>query len=206
MNNRFALCSRAARRLAGCGVAAALLLSQAVLAQQGWDQPPASSSQGKLSDKELLHADPYTRAMAFKQKGQYSEAMPLLEAMAIQGHGFEVAKLELGKCYFDLARQATTPDAIAHSRTQGFAWILAAADEGFGLAEQEMVRLYLNGPGVPIDRVEAAKWYLLWRHNPERMQIGTSQFDVGLETQLNAVARPADWKDAQQRADQWHAF
>ncbi|HLY58652.1 MAG TPA: hypothetical protein VKS60_24025 [Stellaceae bacterium] len=187
------------------GLAAGLLIWTSALAQQGWDQAPSGSSSKGLGSKPE-HEDIYTRAMDFKQKGQYSDAMPLLEAMAIQGHGFEVAQLELGKCYFDLARQATTPDAIAHNRTLGYSWILTSANEGFGLAQQELVRLYLDGPGVPIDRVEAAKWYLLWRRNPSRMQIGSSQFDVALETKLKALARPADWKDAQTRADQFHAY
>lgn len=166
-------------------------------AQQGWEQTPSAPVVKGPPD------DVYTRAMKLKQKGQYSEAMPILEAMALQGHGYEVAQLELGKCYFDLAHQATAPEAATKSRVQGFAWILSAANAGFGLAEQEMVRLYIDGPGVPTDRVEAAKWYLLWRHNPSRMQIGTSQFDAALEARLKAVVRPAEWKDAEQRADKW---
>jgi TPR repeat protein len=147
--------------------------------------------------------DIYTRAMKLKQKGQYSEAMPLLEAMSIQGHGYEVAQLELGRCYLDLARRATDPVVATHQQVLGYAWILAAANAGFGLAEQEIVRLYLDGGGVPIDRVEAGKWYLLWRHNPSRMQIGSNQFDVGLETRLKAGLKAAEWVDAQKRADQW---
>ena len=193
------------RVLVAAGLAAGLLISVAASAQQGWDQPQSGSS-GKGLGTKPEHEDIYSRAMDLKQKGQYSDAMPLLEAMAIQGHGFEVAQLELGKCYFDLARQATTPDSIAHNRTLGYSWILTAANEGFGLAQQELVRLYLDGPGVPIDRVEAAKWYLVWRRNPSRMQIGSSQFDAVLETKLKALARPADWKDAQQRADRFHAY
>jgi hypothetical protein len=150
------------------------------------------------------HDDPYTRAMKLKQKGKYAEAMPLLEAMAVQGHGFEVAQLELGKCHFDLALRAETPETVAHERTLGFAWVLSSANEGFGLAQQELVRLYLDGLGVPVDRVEAGKWYLLWRRNPSRMQIGANQFDAGLEARLKTSLNQAAWKDAQQRADQWH--
>jgi TPR repeat protein len=164
-----------------------------------------ASEAPKSSGAPTGPVDPYTRAMMFKQKGQYSDAMPLLEAMATLGHGFEIAQLELGKCYYDLGRKATTPEAVTHNDTLGFSWILAAANAGHGTAEQEMVRLYLDGTGVPVDRVEAAKWYLLWHHNPSRMQLGTNEFDAGLEARLKTVMRPEEWKDAQRRADQWHA-
>ena len=162
------------------------------------DDAPKSSGKAPRAPDDL-----YTQAMKLKQKGQYSDAMPILEAMAIQGRGYEVAQLELGKGYYDLAKQATTPDAAAHQRMLGFAWILTAANFGFGLAQQELVRLYLDGTAVPMDRLEAGKWYLLWRHNPSRMQIGANQFDAGLEQRLKAALRPAEWQDAQQRADHW---
>jgi hypothetical protein len=177
--------------------------AQPARAQQGYQAPIAGSP--SLGGGNKPRDDVYTQAMKLKQKGQYSEAVPILESMAIQGHGFEIAQLELGRCYYDLSRQpAASADTAARQRIQGFAWILAAANAGFGLAEQEMVRIYLDGMGVPTDRWEAGKWYLLWRRNPSRMQIGTSQFDAGLEARLKAKLSAADWKEAQQRADQWH--
>jgi TPR repeat protein len=198
--NGFAMSTRLlAASLALAAVLGPIGLVSPALGQQGWDQTPSAAPAASKS----LPTDPYSRAMLLKQKGQYSEAIPLLQELAKQGHGYEVVQLELGKCYFDLAAHATTPAEAAQLKTKGFAWVLKAAGNGSGTAEEELVRLYLDGNGVPVDRVEAAKWYFLWRRNPSRMQIGNAQFDAGLEARLKASLHSAQWQDAQKRADEW---
>jgi hypothetical protein len=178
--------------------AVTLAAARPAAAQQGWDQGATPSPS---PDKKALPNDPYSRAMVLKQRGDYEKALPLLKSVAGLGIGYEVAKLELGKCYYELARKETTAEGAVRQRTLGFASILAAANGGFHLAQQELVRIYLDGDGVPVDPPEAGRWYLLWKNNPSRMQIGAIQFDVVLEQRLKATLTPAEWQDAQNRAN-----
>jgi hypothetical protein len=197
------------------------VLTTPALAQQGWnggggpggsgggvapgggggDQKPQAPLGSRAGQQ-----DPYSRAMALKQKGNYAEAMPLLEQIANIGRGYEIAQLELGKCYFDVATQDKDKDSAQRSRTLGLGWILESANGGLGSAQEQLVRLLLDGNGLPADPVEAGKWYLLWKHNPARIQLGAASFDATLEQRLKEALQPADWNDAQQRADAWHPF
>lgn len=192
-------------RHAACAVllaaAGLTLAAPAALAQEGWDNAPSAKNMPLGSQKGPT--DPYTAAMSFKQKGEFDKAVPLLTAIAAQGVGYEIAQLELGRCYLQMADHAPSPKVAWADRTRGLGWVLKAAEAGFGGAQEEIVRLYLDGTAVPQDVVEAAKWYLLWRRNPSRMQIGASHFDTGLETRLKEAMRPVDWRDAEQRAVSW---
>lgn len=178
------------------------LLATPALAQEGWDQSMSNKSQAPLGSRPKQQ-DPYSAAMEMKQKGNYAEAMPILEQYAVVGRGFEVAQLELGKCYFETAKQDKDEKSAEQKRTLGLGWTLKAAIAGLGTAQEQLVRLYLDAEGVPYDPIEAGKWYYLWKRNPARMQLGAASFDAMLENRLKASLDPAGWTDAQQRADAW---
>jgi hypothetical protein len=191
----------------------ALALTNAAFAQMGGGgggAPGGGSFDSSQSDDEDApkgtrlnispSEDPYTAAMLMRQRGNYKDAMSILQQLADLGHGFELAQLQLGNCYFDLARRATDDHEAQRRRTIGLAWVLKAAFGGLGAADVRLVSLYLDGEGIPKDRIEAGRWYLLWQHNPSRLRLGAAGFDEALEQRLKGSLSPVEWGEAQHRA------
>jgi hypothetical protein len=168
----------------------------------GFDEGQQSDDDGPKGTRLNIspREDPYTAAMIMRQRGNYAEAMPILQELADLGRGFEMAQLELGNCYFDLARRAKDDHEAQRKRTIGLAWVLKAAYGGLGAADERLVRLYLDGEGIPADRLEAGRWYLLWQHNPSRLRLGAAGFNDALEQRLKGSLTPSDWVEAEHRA------
>jgi hypothetical protein len=154
-------------------------------------KPPASGP---------LLLNPYEAALALEQKGDYAHAIELLEPEAKQGPGFEMAQLELGKCYLAVAAKAATPDATVEATKKGGAWIETAAEFGLTDAQEEMARLYIEGGHFKVEPVEAGKWYMLWKANPRRFQAVSKPFDPKLEQKLKSTLTDAQWTQARQAA------
>ena len=190
-----------AKRAAWIGtVGAGLLLAVAAgpaAAQQGWDHPPDSSGKPKLQ------LNPYEEALRLKQKGDCVKAIELLEPLANAGHGYEVAQLNLGQCYLAVAETKADQEVKKKDRLDGVKWIIKAADAGLAPAQEQLVKLTLQGGWVKIEPPEAGKWYLLWKRNPARTQLGVSDLDPQLKQKLKTMLSDADWAEATKRANAW---
>jgi len=181
----------------GAGLMLAMLSAGPAAAQQGWDNPPSSDAKPKLQ------LNPYEAALRFKQQGNCVKAIELLEPLANAGHGYEVAQLNLGQCYLTVADKKTDADARQKDRLDGVKWIIKAADTGLAPAQEQLVRLTLQGGWVKIEPPEAGKWYLLWKRNPARTQLGVSDLDPQLKQKLKTMLSDADWAEATKRANEW---
>jgi len=191
---------RGAAGLIGCG-AVVLTLGLWVapaLAQQGWDNPPAADS-----GRPKLQLNPYEQALRYKQQGNCVKAIELLEPIAISGHGYEIAQLNLGQCYLAVAETKTDVEARRKDRLTGIKWIIDAAQAGLAPAQEQLVRLTLAGGWVKIEPSEAGMWYLLWRRNPARTQLGVGDLDPVLKQKLQTMLTAEDWAKANALADAW---
>src|SRR5271156_6342949 len=147
------------------------LWSMPALAQQGWDNPPGADQ----AAKPKLQLNPYEQAMRLKEQGNCVKAIELLEPQAKLGRGYEVAQLNLGQCYVAVAESKQDVEEKRKIRLQGVQWIIKAADAGLAGAQAELVRLTLQGGWIKIEPAEAGKWYLLWKRNPRRSQLGVTE-------------------------------
>ncbi len=168
------------------------------LAQQGWDQPPAADS-----GRPKLQLNPYEQALRYKQEGNCVKAIELLEPLATSGHGYEIAQLNLGQCYIAVAETKTDAEARRKDRLTGVKWIIEAAQAGLAGAQEQLVRLTLEGGWVAIEPSEAGMWYLLWRRNPDRSRLGVSDLDPKLKQKLQTMLTAEDWAKANALADAW---
>ncbi len=166
-------------------------------AQSGWDNPPAQDTKPKLQ------LNPYEAALRFKQQGNCPKAIELLEPLASAGHGYEVAQLNLGQCYIAVAEASKDAEIRKKNRLDGVKWIIKAADAGLAPAQEQLVRLTLQGGWVAVEPSEAGKWYILWRRNPARTQLGVSDLDPQLKQKLKTMLTDADWAEANKRANDW---
>jgi len=195
---------RAAQGWAGAAGASALVFMLVGLAgvpaaaQSGWDNPPIGDTKPKLQ------LNPYESALRFKQEGNCAKAIELLEPLATAGHGYEVAQLNLGQCYLAVAETKPDLEAKKKDRLDGLKWIIKAAEAGLAPAQEQLVRMTLQGGWVKIEPAEAGKWYLLWKRNPARTQLGVSDLDPQLKQKLKTMLTDADWAEATARANAWH--
>lgn len=98
-----------------------------------------------------LAAGPYEDGMAAFKKGDYANAIKLLEPLADQGD--PLAETQLGVInYLGLG----TPQDYAKAAML----YRKAADQGNANAQQDLAELYFFGDGVAQDYSQAAKWYL----------------------------------------------
>ena len=98
------------------------------------------------SEKEPASAK---EGIAYYKKGDYQQALPLLEKAANAGNGD--AALYLGKMYGQ-------GKGVEQDVTRSFQWRLKAAEAGNRDATYTIVRAYLTGTGVEKDPAKALKW------------------------------------------------
>jgi hypothetical protein len=168
-------------------------------AAQSQDHSVGASHIKQAPDK-TVPLNPYEVALKLKQEGNYARAIELLEPEAKQGHGFEMAQLVLGQCYIANADKAPTPEEAVEATKKGGAWIEAAAEAGLSDAQEQMARLYTEGGRFKVEPVEAGKWYMLWKANPNRFQAVSKPFDPKLEQKLKSTLTDAQWAQARQAA------
>jgi hypothetical protein len=148
-------------------------------------------------------ATPYEAGMAFKQEGRFDRAVPLLEQVAAQGRGFEVAQYQLALCKLELAHAAASPAEQAEQAASAAHWMLLAANSGLATAQEGAADLALSGIGMPVDQIEAGKWAVLFQHNPLRLQMGPRVMNPALSKRLQDTLTADDWAAATQRASTW---
>ena len=171
----------------------ALPLTQAALADD--------DSNRSKNQKLIESFSPYERAMYYKQQGDYAKAIEILEPMAAQGRGFEMAQLSLGQTYIASAATAKPPEAGHDALVKGTKWILAASDAGLPAAQVQLIRMMLDGGRFKVEPAAAGMWYLIWKRNPARLQTGVSDLDPPLLHKLQTTLTPEDWQKAQAQAD-----
>ena len=165
--------------------------------------PLALAGCGSGNSEPPPPAGSYEAASAFIADGKCDRAVPVLEPVARQGRGFEVAQDQLGVCQLQLAQKIADPALRSQRQAEAAKWILTAGNSGVTSAQQHLARMALDGIGMPADKIEAGKWATLFRRNPMRLQLGPSELDPALDKQLRDSLSSADWAAATARADQW---
>ncbi len=145
----------------------------------------------------------YSKALALKNEGACEEAVPLLKRLAERGHGYEIAQYHLGDCLLTLAAEDENGEGAVLHEVHGFYWLLKAGNSNNADAQGKLAALYLEGDVVPLDRVAAAKWYLLYMRNPIQLKIGAMPLAPGLEQYLLDELREQEWAEATTQADEW---
>jgi TPR repeat protein len=180
------------------GIALAFCLLAAAQPARADDDTPSKSQQ------LIKSFSPYERAMYLKQQGKLAEAIEILEPMAAQGHGFEMAQLSLGQCYIASAATATPPEVSHDQLVKGTKWILAASDAGFPAAQVQLIHMMLDGGRFKVEPSAAGMWYLIWKRNPARLQTGMTDLDPATLRKLQTTLTADDWQKAQAGAAAQH--
>lgn len=120
----------------------------------------------------------YRRTMEIKAAGDCNAALPALQTLAQQGHGYDGAQQALGECLIQTA--------AADSQTaqlEGLIWLRRAAEAGRAEAQGALALFYLNGPLALQDEQEALFWYALYKDSLRRGRVGL----VPLEPQQEQI-------------------
>ncbi len=160
-----------------------------------------TSGAANAEDKAPLILDSYETALKLKQAGNCEDAVKILEQLAAQGHGHERAGLNLAQCKLVLAEKAATPEAAHDMLQDAVRLTILAANAGLDDAQIQLVKLTINGGHFKVEPVEAGAWYLIWKRNPTRLQLGGSAIDRKLVEKLQSTLTPDDWNKAQAQAD-----
>ncbi len=145
----------------------------------------------------------YSQALALKNDGKCEEAIPVFSKLAEMGYGYEIAQYHLGDCLLTVAGDEEDPSRAAVHEALALHWLLKAGHSNNADAQGLLAALYLDGYVVPEDRVEAAKWYLLYMRNPIQLKVGAMPLPAGLEVYLLDELRPQEWAKATEEADAW---
>jgi len=159
------------------------------------ERPGAAQRQGSVGSFE--------RAIEVRQKSGCRQAIPRFEALAKLGSGYEVAELQLGECYLEVAGKTASAEQAQDLRAKAADWIVKAANGDLPEAQERAAKLYFAGTGVAADAIEAGKWFLLLQRNPLRSVLGPAEIDAGLAANLQQRLSETDWQDARRLADQW---
>jgi cell division septation protein DedD len=91
-----------------------------------------------------------TEARAAMQSGDYSKAILELQPLAEQGS--PTAEYLLAEIYFG---------GHGGNLQEALKWMTASADQGYAQAQARLGIIYATGRGVPIDNVQAFRWFSL---------------------------------------------
>ena len=146
----------------------------------------------------------YGQALTLKRDGNCADAIPLLKRVAEIGHGYEIAQYHLGDCLLRQAAAQVDTNRADMDNALALHWLLKAAHSNNADAQGKLVAVYLDGGVVAVDRVEAAKWYLLYMRNPIQVKVGATALAPGVEHYLREELRPQEWAAATIEADRWN--
>ncbi|HEX4860562.1 MAG TPA: hypothetical protein VFV07_04960, partial [Rhizomicrobium sp.] len=110
-------------------------------------------------------------AEEMRLRGECDKAVPLLRQYAVRDSN-ALAQFNLGMCLLDLAAKGHDTDPMSAQHKEAAKWIIQAADGNVAKAQAEAVVLYLDGLGIAVDPVEAAKWSILYRRNGVTLAAG----------------------------------
>ena len=89
-------------------------------------------------------------AREFMQAGDYEKAIQELQPLADKGS--PTAEYLLGEIYFG---------GHGGDMQQALKWMTAAAEQGYAQAQARLGMIYAKGLGVPVNNVEAYRWFSL---------------------------------------------
>lgn len=140
----------------------------------------------------LAQAGPAEDASAAHQRGDYGEAYRLWRELAKAGDA--EAQFNLGLAYFK-------GEHILQDYDEAMGWLLAAGSQGQLGAQHQLGFMYENGYGVPVNLIEAHKWFnLATVHNDNRFAV----FSAVDRERVAARMSRADVMEAQKRAREWN--
>jgi len=145
---------------------------------------------------------PEQRAEELRLAGKCQQAIPIYRHMVALG-GFEIAQFHLGLCLLDVSKTESDAQRAAALKQEAANIIIKAANGGLANAQIQLVSLYLDGIGVPVDPVEAGKWALIYHANGSRFVISLPDISPELQARLDGVLNATSWAEAQSRANSW---
>ena len=186
-----------------------LCLCEPALAQQGLRGPGTSnispepnSGEPPLTTSPRVPLDPEQRAEELRLDGKCEQAIPIYRRMVARG-GFEIAEFHLGLCLLDVSKSESNTQRATALREEAAQTIIKAANGGLANAQIQLVTFYLDGTGVPVDPIEAAKWALIYHSNGSRFVISLPDISPALQARLDGAVNATGWAEAQSRANSW---
>ena len=132
--------------------------------------PERGSGEPALTTAPRVPLDPEQRAEELRLSGKCEQAIPIYRRMVARG-GFEIAQFHLGLCLLDVSKSESDAKRAAALKAEAAQTIIKAANGGLANAQIQLVTFYLDGTGVPVDPIEAAKWALIYHSNGSRFVI-----------------------------------
>ncbi|WP_323760910.1 hypothetical protein [Maricaulis sp.] len=131
-------------------------------------------------------ASGFESAARLVDQGRYSEALPILRCIAVQGEGFEIAQFLAGHSAMAMSELDTTPAILRDDmRIEGFERLAAAGNAGWPAAQAELATAYA-GIGTEQAHDEAAYWAAVYRRNTRERAYGLDRLDNQVEAEINA--------------------
>jgi hypothetical protein len=171
-----------------------------VVALFGWASVGPAQAQQQAPKLQL---GGYEQTLRLMDQGQCDKAQLKIMPDGLPHNGDEVSMSDLGDCYIRAANKVSDPATAQRMQETGAGWILMAANGGLRRAEEQAVKLYLDGKIFFVDPYEAGKWYTLWQENHSQIQFGRLEFDPDLQKQMDGLITPDQWQEAKARAAAW---
>jgi cell division septation protein DedD len=130
-------------------------------------------------------------ARKFKEAGEYDKAIQELLPLADQGS--PTAEYMLGDIYFN---------GHGGDKQQALKWFTASAEQGYARAQAQLGLIYAKGLGVPVNNIEAYRWFALAAQSAEPKD----QLKTVSETNRNVIAKrlsPAERAQAEALIAEW---
>jgi len=83
---------------------------------------------------------------------------------------------------------------VAKNPTKAAAFLQSAANKGNPVAQNRLARAFMGGVGLPVDKIEAAKWHLLARD--------AGVIDFNLDLFMSGLS-PDERTEAEKSAQAW---
>jgi hypothetical protein len=143
----------------------------------------------------------FSQVLAMRTEQGCVAAIPPLRRFASYGGGFEIAQFELGDCLVAEARKTADDAERATMTKEAEDVLLKAANSNEPNAQGLLTALYFRGDVLKKDVVDAGKWFLLYRRNNLRINLGARALPKGLESDMRNTLTEDQWKAATDAAD-----
>ncbi len=165
-----------------------------------------SACGGKPTPPGARHLSPsqqYEQAVVLMDKGQCTEAVPIFTALSKVGRGWELAQVNLADCLMRMAETAG-PAKAPDLEAQAIGWLMLAANSNEPRAQARLALAYAEGRGLPLNGVEAAKWYALATRPTLEAVVDVQEYPEGFETRVRRGVSEADWQTGTALAAAWN--
>jgi TPR repeat protein len=127
----------------------------------------------------------------FMQAGEYDKAIEELQPLADQGS--PTAEYLLGEIYLG---------GHGGDMQQALKWMTASAEQGYALAQARLGMIYAKGLGVPVNNIEAYRWFALAAEAADPK----AKLKIISETNRGVIAKrlsPAERQQAEALIAEW---